>query len=146
MKSDLLQGFYLGDLLVEPLKGLVTGRAGSQHLPSKAVEVLLCLAATPGELVTREFLLDQVWGAGHGSQEALSHAISEIRHAFDDHPDDPHFVQTMPKRGYRLIVEPEVTTSSTASIVLRAKNSVRVADIGLLENLNRRGVLETSVA
>jgi len=146
VQSDLLQGFYLGDLLVEPLKGLVTGRAGSQHLPPKAVEVLLCLAATPGELVTRELLLDEVWGKDHGSQEALSHAISEIRHAFDDHPDDPHFVQTMPKRGYRLVVKPEATTSSNATVALGAKNRVRVADIGLLENLNRRGVLETSVA
>ncbi len=108
MKSDLLQGFYLGDLLVEPLKGRVTGRAGSQHLPPKAVEVLLCLASTPGDLVAREVLLDDVWGVGNGSQEALSHAISEIRHALDDHPDDPAFLQTLPKRGYRLLVEPEL--------------------------------------
>ncbi len=146
MKSDLLQGFYLGDLLVEPLKGLVTGRAGSQHLPPKAVEVLLCLAATPGELVTREFLLDEVWGKDHGSQIALSRAISEIRHALDDHPDDPHYVQTMPKRGYRLVVEPEASASNNATVVPGAKNSVQVADIGLLENLNRRGVLETTIA
>ncbi len=44
MKTKLLQGFYLGDLLIEPLRGRVTGRAGSQHLTPKAVEVLLCLA------------------------------------------------------------------------------------------------------
>ena len=108
MNSDLLQGFYLGDLLVEPLKGQVTGRAGSRHLPPKAVEVLLCLASAPGDLVTREALLDDVWGVGNGTQEALSHAISEIRHALDDHPDNPAFVQTLPKCGYRLLVEPEL--------------------------------------
>jgi hypothetical protein len=71
LNSDLLQGFYLDDLLIEPLKGQVTDRAGSRHLPPKAVEVLLCLAATPGELVAREELLDKVWGQGLGSQEAL---------------------------------------------------------------------------
>ena len=100
MNSDLLQGFYLGDLLVEPLKGRVTGRAGSQHLPPKAVEVLLCLASAPGELVTRDALLDDVWGVGNGSQEALSHAVSEIRHALDDHVDDPVFLQTLPIGRY----------------------------------------------
>ena len=115
MKSDLLQGFYLGDLLVEPLKGRVTGRAGSRHLPPKAVEVLLCLASTPGDLVTREALLDDVWGVGNGSQEALSHAISEIRHALDDRPDDPAFLQTLPKRGYRLIVAPVSAEGDTAT-------------------------------
>ena len=40
MNADLLQGFYLGDLLVEPLKGEVTGQVGSRHLPPKAAEVL----------------------------------------------------------------------------------------------------------
>ena len=146
MKSELLQGFYLGDLLVEPLKGRVTGRAGSQHLPPKAVEVLLCLASTPGDLVTREALLDDVWGVGNGSQEALSHAISEIRHALADHPDDPAFLQTLPKRGYRLLVAPASPEGDTATIIIGAQHGARAADIGLLENLKQRGVLETAIA
>lgn len=87
MTEKLLQGFYLGEFLVEPLKGQVTGRAGSGHLPPKATEVLLCLAKSSGELVTRETLLECAWGEGHGSPETLSHAISEIRHALDDHAD-----------------------------------------------------------
>jgi len=146
VNSDLLQGFYLGDLLVEPLKGQVSGQAGTQHLPPKAVEVLLCLATEPGELVTREILLDDVWGVGHGSQEALSHAISEIRHALDDHPDNPVFLQTLPKRGYRLLVEPELAGENTSTAVLGTPHGVRVADISLLENLKQRGVLETVLA
>ena len=146
MKSKLLQGFYLGDLLIEPLRGRVTGRAGSQHLTPKSVEVLLCLALEPGELVTREHLLDEVWGVGHGSQEALSHAIGEIRHVLDDHPDNPSFVQTLPKRGYRLLVEPELANETTSTVVLGTANGARLADIGFLENLKQRGVLETAIA
>ena len=49
MDADLLQGFYLGDLLIEPAKGRVTGTNGSAHLAPKAMEVLLCLARKPGE-------------------------------------------------------------------------------------------------
>jgi len=146
VKSKLLQGFYLGDLLIEPLRGRVTGRAGSQHLTPKSVEVLLCLALEPGELVTREHLLDEVWGVGHGSQEALSHAIGEIRHVLDDHPDNPSFVQTLPKRGYRLLVEPELANETTSTVVLGTANGARLADIGFLENLKQRGVLETAIA
>ncbi len=146
MNSELLQGFYLGDMLVEPLKGQVTGRDGSTHLPPKAVEVLLCLAENAGEIVGRETLLDRVWGVGHGSQEALSHAVSEIRHAFDDHHDDPHVVQTLPKRGYRLLLTPEIVSESTSSVVLGTKDGARPSDIGFMENLKRRGVLETLVA
>ena len=146
MNSDLLQGFYLGDLLIEPLKGQVTGGSESRHLPPKAVEVLLCLAECPGELVTREALLDAVWGTGHGSQEALGHAMSEIRHALDDHVDDPHFVQTLPKRGYRLVVEPVLVGANTSTIVPGAQSGADLGQIGLFENLKRRGVLETALA
>ncbi|MEE8107568.1 MAG: winged helix-turn-helix domain-containing protein, partial [Gammaproteobacteria bacterium] len=89
MRNALLHGFYLGEVLVEPLKGRVTGQGSPRHLPSKASEVLLHLASRPAELYTRQELLDKVWGDGHGSDEALGHAISELRHALDDHPDDP---------------------------------------------------------
>ncbi len=146
MNSDLLQGFYLRDLLVEPLTGQVTGRAGSVHLQPKAMEVLLCLASSPGMLVTRDTLIDDVWGAGHGSHEALSHAISEIRNALNDHRDDPEFLQTLPKRGYRLIVEADPIAANTSTVVRRSKNDSIVGAIGLLEHLKQRGVLETALA
>ena len=110
------------------------------------MEVLLCLASAPGDLVTREALLDDVWGVGNGSQEALSHAISEIRHALDDHPDDPAFLQTLPKRGYRLIVAPVSAEGDTASVIIGTQHGARATDIGLLENLKQRGVLETAIA
>ena len=146
MNAGLLQGFYLRDLLVDPVKGYVTGRDGSVHLPPKAMETLLVLASNHGSLVTREELIDEVWGKDHGSREALSHAISEIRHALDDHADDPKYIQTLPKRGYRLIIRAQPASVHTASVVLGAGNGAGVASSGLFENLNRRGVLETAIA
>ncbi len=146
MASEILKGFYLHDLLVEPLKGQVTGRSGSAHLTPKAMEVLRCLAEAPGEIVTREHLLAEVWGEGHGSPESLSHAVGEIRRALDDHPGDPRFIQTLPRRGYRLLAEPVLVTETTDSVVLGAERGARVTDIGFLENLKRRGVLETAIA
>ena len=62
VNAALLQGFYLRDLLVDPVQGLVTGGAEQIHLPPKAMEVLLCLASSPGTMVTREALIDEVWG------------------------------------------------------------------------------------
>jgi DNA-binding winged helix-turn-helix (wHTH) protein len=67
VKLDLFQGFYLGDVYVDPRDGQIYGPAGSSHLPPKAIEVLLCLASTPQDLVTREHLIESVWGEGHGS-------------------------------------------------------------------------------
>ena len=144
MNTELLQGFYLGDFYIEPLKGQVVGNGATAHLPPKAAEVLLCLASHPGELVSREDLIECVWGDGRGSGELLSHAVSEIRHALGDHADDPRFVQTLPRRGYRLVVDAIPATNGSDSIVLGAPGATQ--DIGLFESLQRRGVLETAFA
>jgi len=117
--SELLQGFFLGDLLIEPLQGRVSSKDGQTHLPPKAIEVLLRLAQTPGQLVTRETLLEKVWGPGKGSSEALSHAISEIRHALGDHAENPAFIQTLPRRGYRLVVTPACSKTSSGVALSR---------------------------
>lgn len=137
MNSDLLQGFYLGELLIEPLKGQVTGASGSRHLPPKAVEVLLCLAESPNDLVTREKLLDRVWGRGQGSHEALGHAVSELRHALDDHVDNPEYIQTLPRRGYRLLVDPVPVNAAAPPDMLQSN---------FWEALLRHGVVQASVA
>ena len=145
MNSELLHGFYLGELLIEPLKGQISSPAGSGHLPPKAVEVLLCLASSPGELVTRRHLLETVWGKGRGSQETLGHAISEIRHALDDHADDPRYIQTLPKRGYRLLVD--VTTVEAPPppenhFILESANDAG----GFWHALLRHGVVQAAAA
>ena len=141
MNSELLQGFRLGDAVVEPLTGQVTGASGSSHLPPKAVEVLLCLATRPGDLVSRDELLAEVWGPGNGSQEALGHAISEIRHAFDDHHDNPRLIQTLPKRGYRLLREPEYGEAGPAD----ARDAVPTGR-GWWSRLLRHGVIQAAAA
>jgi tetratricopeptide (TPR) repeat protein/DNA-binding winged helix-turn-helix (wHTH) protein len=144
LNTELLQGFYLGDFFIEPLKGRVVGRGTAGHLPPKAAEVLLCLASSPGELISREYLIECVWGEGHGSGESLSHAVSEIRHALGDHADDPKFVQTLPRRGYRLVVDPVLASADTESTVIGAQGGPQ--DISFFESLSRRGVIETALA
>ena len=140
MDSKLLQGFRLGGRLVEPLKGQVTGAEGTTHLPPKAAEVLLCLAKTPTRLVTREELLEQVWGAGQGSLEALAHAISEIRRAFDDHHDDPRIIQTLPRRGYRLLLQPTFDDGPAAAADIPAAGPT------WWQSLLRHGVIQAAAA
>jgi tetratricopeptide (TPR) repeat protein len=110
------------------------------------MEVLLCLASNPGELVSRDALLETVWGKDHGSQETLNHAVSEIRRALDDHPDKPVYVQTLPKRGYRLLVDVQAADGQDTTVVLGTNSDAFLSDSGLFENLKRRGVLETGLA
>jgi hypothetical protein len=70
------------------------------------MEVLICLAAEAKETLTREELLDRVWGERCVSDEVLTHAITELRHALGDDPSNPTYIETIPKRGYRLLKSP----------------------------------------
>jgi TolB-like protein len=73
------------------------------------MDVLVHLAANPGRVVSKEELLAAVWGGVFVEEGALSQAIHSIRKALGDDARQPRYVQTVPKRGYRLVapVEPE---------------------------------------
>jgi tetratricopeptide (TPR) repeat protein/DNA-binding winged helix-turn-helix (wHTH) protein len=146
VKAKLLQGFFLGDLFVEPLKGSVTGRGFSEYLSPDAVEVLLRFADSPGSLVTREALLEKVWGAGNGDEDMLSQAITEVRRALHDTAESPTFIQTLPGRGYRLILEPTFPGTDEPGTVLGTRNGPGLDDLGFFQNIRQRGVLEAALA
>jgi DNA-binding winged helix-turn-helix (wHTH) protein len=72
--------------------------------------VLALLLERPGDLVTREELQARLWPADTyvGFDEGLNTAIRKLRVAFGDSADNPRFIETVPRRGYRFIapVEP----------------------------------------
>jgi eukaryotic-like serine/threonine-protein kinase len=69
----------------------------------KAYDVLCHLVEHSGRLVTPDEMLGAVWADTYVNPEVLRKYILEIRKALGDKPDDPQFVETVPKRGYRFI-------------------------------------------
>ena len=100
---DTRNGFRLGDRTVEPPRNRITGPDGTRHVEPKVMEVLRCLVDGDGQVVSRERITHDVWGHEHVSDQALTSCISEIRRALGDDRADPRFIETVPKRGYRLI-------------------------------------------
>src|SRR5215471_5650024 len=94
----------------------------------KAYDVLCHLVEHSGSLVTPDEMLEVIWGDTYVNPEVLRKYVLEIRKALGDKADDPKFVETVPKRGYRFIApvcadqEPatsdagEAITSSTLEI------------------------------
>jgi DNA-binding winged helix-turn-helix (wHTH) protein len=80
------------------------GRAGvTVRIEPKAMEVLMVLADHAGQVVSREELLAAVWPGVVVGEEALTQSIIKLRRAFDDNPRSPSYIETIPKRGYRII-------------------------------------------
>ena len=113
-KRTLYDGFILAEWQIAPLRGQIRSLDGAKHhVTPKAMDVLVSLASKPKRVVSRSELLEEVWGDDAASDEALTHCISELRHAFNDSPDDPKFFHTVPKRGYRLIAEVSVSSNDS---------------------------------
>ncbi|MHC8395345.1 AAA family ATPase [Pseudomonas sp. LB3P93] len=73
---------------------------------------LLCaLARQPGSLVTKDALLDAVWGHRFVSDSVLKTAISDLRKVLGDDPRQPRFIETVSRRGYRFIASPSSALS-----------------------------------
>ncbi len=75
------------------------------RLREQAMEVLLALLERPGELVTRDDLRRRLWNDGTviDFEVGLNSAVSRLRRVLDDPIDSPHFIETIPKRGYRFL-------------------------------------------
>jgi hypothetical protein len=80
------------------------------------MEVLLVLAEHPGEVVSKADLVDHAWRSGFIAENTVTHAVQELRAAFGDEPKKPRILETVHRRGYRLIPRPEdVLSDETCS-------------------------------
>ncbi|MFN2444614.1 MAG: winged helix-turn-helix domain-containing protein, partial [Vicinamibacterales bacterium] len=127
-------------------------RAGHQiDLSPRLVEILAYLADRPGEIVSKDELLDRFWGDVHVTENTLTRAVADIRKALGDHPDPPQFIQTVSRRGYRFIapVEPmsdparlATKSSGGSDSGERRREPVRSTDL-YLDWARGRAVLES---
>lgn len=74
-------------------------------LPPKSFEVLRALAEHPGEVVTRDDLRTKLWSTNTYVEfdDGLNHAIQKLRQVLGDSAENPQFIETLPRHGYRLI-------------------------------------------
>jgi TolB-like protein len=112
--GNLHFGFRLGEIRVDPLRGVISRPSGERHLQPKVMDVLVCLAERAGAVVERSEILESVWGRPT-TEEVLTRCISELRTALDDKRDRPEYIQTVPKRGYRLLKAVETDANNATS-------------------------------
>ena len=99
-------GLYEVDLAAGELRK----RGRKVVLQEQPFKLLTLLLRRPGEVVTREELQQALWPTDTFVEfdESLNKAVQKLRQALGDSPDNPHLIETVPRRGYRFItpVEP----------------------------------------
>src|SRR6202795_2589175 len=86
-------------------------------LQEQSFQILSALLASPGRLVTRKELTEQLWPEGTfvDFEHSLNTAVNRLREVLEDSAEHPRFIETMPRRGYRFIAP--VTSTEAAAVV-----------------------------
>ena len=92
----------VGAWTVDADSGLLTQGDTSVRVRPKVMDLLVALAERPGELSSKEFLIARVWPDVVVGDGSLSVALAELRNALGNHPEAPEYIETIPRRGYRL--------------------------------------------
>ena len=97
-----------GDLLLDRQARRVYVREEELHLTPKAVSLLEYMMTHPDELLTRDRLLDTVWGWDYPTgTRTVDTRIAELRRELDDNPANPMYIETVPGQGYRFVGDVE---------------------------------------
>ena len=111
-----------GPFEVDPESREVRRLGSKVNLQGQPFQVLALLLERPGEMVTRDELCTRLWPADTfvDFERGLNKAINKLRAALGDDPDKPHFIETLPQRGYRFIAPvesfPEIYSGPLAQI------------------------------
>lgn len=87
------------------------------RLPGKVYQALLALLEQPGEVVSREALRQRLWPEGtHVNYDAnVNTTVNKLRQALGDTPEEPKFVETVPRQGYSFVANVERVASAPQS-------------------------------
>lgn len=109
--------FRFGQFEADSARNSLTRGGARVKIQEQPFRVLLMLLEHPGEIVTREELRQKLWPDGTfvDFDGSLNVTLKKLRAAIDDDSDNPCFVETIPRRGYRFIAPVSVTDASAAA-------------------------------
>jgi len=110
----------------DPRSGELQKQGRKIRLEGQPVQVLVCLLENPGELVTREVLHQKLWPADTfvNFEQGLNASVKRLRQALNDSADNPRFVETLPRRGYRFIAPTQAVPAMGSAPTLQADAAI----------------------
>lgn len=112
--QDLQPGFRIGEYVVEPRHNRIVRGGAEVHLEPRVMDVLVCLASHAGEVVSRDTLNETVWRDVVVTDQAVTNCISELRDRLGDDRSTNRVIETIPKRGYRLVAPVSLAAPAAA--------------------------------
>ena len=98
--------------MVEPATNRIWRGQMLVRLRPRVMNLLLALAECPGEVISKQALVDLVWPRSFIADNTVTHAVQELRAALGDDATAPRYIETVHRRGYRLIPKPANAVAS----------------------------------
>src|SRR5215467_7739486 len=135
MAISTRQTYEFGAFRLDPTERILLRGSEPVALTPKVFDTLVLLVENAGRLVTKDDFMRQVWADAFVEEATLAQTISQLRKALGD----PEIIETVPKKGYRLlgsvrVIEPGTAARPDAS---SAENRAALASDGGVPNLKR---------
>jgi DNA-binding winged helix-turn-helix (wHTH) protein/tetratricopeptide (TPR) repeat protein len=98
-----LHPFTLGDWLVDPRACHISRGDTVLKLRAQLIDLLVCLARREGEIALKDEILAEVWPGQYIAESGVSRCIAELRQVLQDDAQHPRYIETITKRGYRIV-------------------------------------------
>jgi DNA-binding winged helix-turn-helix (wHTH) protein len=95
--------FHIGGWLVQPSRNVITQAGTACHLEPQVMDLLAFLATTGGRVVSKDEIIDAVWQGRFIAEATLTRSVADLRRALGDDHRSQQYIETIPKRGYRLV-------------------------------------------
>src|SRR5690606_36934053 len=95
--------YQFDTVIVDVRAGRVTNRGAVVDLEPKAYDLLVLLLSRPGELLTKQDLLDAIWPGVFVTDNAIARVVAQLRRALGDSARQARYIETVPTRGYRFV-------------------------------------------
>jgi DNA-binding response OmpR family regulator len=118
----------LGDYVLDESNARLTRDGVPLEVTPKAFSVLCHLARNAQRLVTKDELLDAVWGHRHVTDSVLKTTINQLRTLLGDDPRAPRYIETATRRGYRFVAQVAPFASAGSRSPVRAATSPEPSD------------------
>ena len=121
--------YHFGQFVLDPGRRMLSRADSPVSLTPKAFDVLFFLAQNPNRLVTKEELLQAVWGDTFVEEGNLTQYISHLRKALGDNPEDTRLIVTIARKGYQFTTD--VTVAKAVDAAKHAAVQVSTAESSL---------------
>ena len=127
-----MAAFALGDVEVYPesLNLVVAGK--ECRVEPKIMDLLTYFSARPNQVLSKSQILSDVWGGTHVVEEALQRAVSILRKTLGDNRENPVFIETISKKGYRLLVSPKPICEPRVDEINITEKNIKTSPLFLL--------------